>query len=170
MEKSACQQKNQHPARGQRRRRSHLSISGVKKTFRGRWGVLSITGTFTPKFQRECTTSASWKPQSSAAGKSSPWGTTFDIATTERSEKNLFVGLNVYTFVNIIHYHDNRLYLCLFTPSRCGRRVDYKFYNQLEQILGQEAVSLDEYDERDEQTDQDPGAVIVIPFPSSGKN
>ncbi|XP_018542489.1 uncharacterized protein zgc:113263 isoform X2 [Lates calcarifer] len=45
-----------------------------------------------------------------------------------------------------------------YDRKKCGRRVDYKFYNQLEQILGQEAVSLDEYDERDEQTDQDPGA------------
>lgn len=47
-------------------------------------------------------------------------------------------------------------------PSRCGKRVDYRFYNHLEQILGQEAVSIDEYDERDEQADQDPGRVIFI--------
>lgn len=37
--------------------------------------------------------------------------------------------------------------------------MDYKFYNPLEQILGQEAVSLDEYDEKDEHADQDAGAV-----------
>lgn len=40
--------------------------------------------------------------------------------------------------------------------------MDYKFFNQLEQILGQEAVSIDEYDERDEQADQDAGRVIFI--------
>ncbi|XP_042367628.1 uncharacterized protein zgc:113263 isoform X2 [Plectropomus leopardus] len=45
-----------------------------------------------------------------------------------------------------------------YDRKKCGRRVDYRFYNQLEQILGQEAVSIDEYDERDEQADQDPGA------------
>ncbi|XP_040886126.1 uncharacterized protein zgc:113263 isoform X2 [Toxotes jaculatrix] len=42
-----------------------------------------------------------------------------------------------------------------YDRKKCGRRVDYKFYDQLEQILGQEAVSIDEYDERDEQADQD---------------
>lgn len=52
--------------------------------------------------------------------------------------------------------------LQLFTLSRCRRRVDYKFYNQLEQILGHEAVSIDEYDERDEQPDQDPGTVNIL--------
>ncbi|XP_071358596.1 uncharacterized protein [Trachinotus anak] len=46
-----------------------------------------------------------------------------------------------------------------YDRKKCGRRVDYKFYNQLEQILGQEAVCLDEYDDRDEQTDQDPVGV-----------
>lgn len=46
--------------------------------------------------------------------------------------------------------------------SRSGRKVDYKFYNPLEQILGQEAVSLDEYDEKDEQADQDAGAVAAL--------
>lgn len=35
--------------------------------------------------------------------------------------------------------------------------MDYRFYNQLEQILGHEALSIDEYDEKDEQADQDPG-------------
>lgn len=40
--------------------------------------------------------------------------------------------------------------------------MDYKFYNQLEQILGQEAISIDEYDERDEHADQEPGHAIVI--------
>ncbi|XP_039998716.1 uncharacterized protein zgc:113263 isoform X2 [Xiphias gladius] len=46
-----------------------------------------------------------------------------------------------------------------YDRKKCGRRVDYRFYNQLEQILGQEAVSIDEYDERDEQADQDPVGV-----------
>lgn len=45
--------------------------------------------------------------------------------------------------------------ICFF--SRFGRKIDYKFYQQLEQILGQEAVSLDEYDEQDEQPDKDAG-------------
>ncbi|XP_044041382.1 uncharacterized protein zgc:113263 isoform X2 [Siniperca chuatsi] len=48
-----------------------------------------------------------------------------------------------------------------YDKKKCGRRVDYRFYKQLEQILGQEAVSIDEYDERDEQADQDPGADAV---------
>lgn len=40
--------------------------------------------------------------------------------------------------------------------------MEYKFYNQLERILGHEAVSIDEYDERDDQTvDQDTGTVVV---------
>lgn len=43
------------------------------------------------------------------------------------------------------------------STSRRGKKVDYRFYSQLEQILGQEAVSMDEYDRRDEQADQDPG-------------
>ncbi|XP_067437306.1 uncharacterized protein zgc:113263 isoform X3 [Thunnus thynnus] len=43
-----------------------------------------------------------------------------------------------------------------YDRKKCGRRVDYRFYNQLEQILGPEAVSVDEYDERDEQPEQDP--------------
>lgn len=46
--------------------------------------------------------------------------------------------------------------------NRSGRKVDYKFYKPLEQILGQEAVSLDEYDEKDEQADQDAGAVAAL--------
>ncbi|XP_078138254.1 uncharacterized protein LOC139919797 [Centroberyx gerrardi] len=46
-----------------------------------------------------------------------------------------------------------------YDRKKCGRnKVEYKFYNQLEGILGQEAVSIDEYDERDEQADQDTGA------------
>ncbi|KAA8580146.1 hypothetical protein FQN60_005681 [Etheostoma spectabile] len=45
-----------------------------------------------------------------------------------------------------------------YDRKKCGRRVDYRFYDQLEQILGHEAVSIDEYDEREEQADQDPGA------------
>jgi len=62
-------------------------------------------------------------------------------------------------------------YLPLLVPSRCGRRVDYRFYHPLEEILGQEAVSIDEYDEKDqdqdqdqdqEQADQDPGTVVFI--------
>ncbi|XP_026216895.1 TIN2_N and Myb_DNA-bind_4 domain-containing protein isoform X2 [Anabas testudineus] len=44
-----------------------------------------------------------------------------------------------------------------YDRKKCGRKVDYRFYNQLEQILGQEAVSIDQYDERDERADQDPG-------------
>lgn len=47
--------------------------------------------------------------------------------------------------------------------SRCGKKVDYRFYSQLEQILGQEAVSMDEYDRRDEQADQDAGAPVFRP-------
>ncbi|XP_047191851.1 uncharacterized protein zgc:113263 isoform X3 [Scophthalmus maximus] len=46
-----------------------------------------------------------------------------------------------------------------YDRKKCGRQVDYRFYNQLEQILGHEAVSIDEYDEREEQTDQDPVGV-----------
>ncbi|KAM6895684.1 uncharacterized protein FYW49_019554 [Xenentodon cancila] len=38
-----------------------------------------------------------------------------------------------------------------YDRKKCGRKVDYRFYNQLEQILGQEAVSIDEYDEQAEQ-------------------
>ncbi|XP_041820105.1 uncharacterized protein zgc:113263 isoform X2 [Chelmon rostratus] len=44
-----------------------------------------------------------------------------------------------------------------YDKKKSGKRVDYRFYKQLEQILGQEAVSIDEYDERDEQADPDPG-------------
>lgn len=40
--------------------------------------------------------------------------------------------------------------------------MDYRFYTQLEQILGQEAVSMDEYDRRDEQADQDPGPLLFF--------
>ncbi|XP_037317790.2 uncharacterized protein zgc:113263 isoform X1 [Pungitius pungitius] len=47
-----------------------------------------------------------------------------------------------------------------YDKKKCGRKVDYRFYHQLEQILGQEAVSIDEYDERDEQADQDPGTDV----------
>nr|XP_046235057.1 uncharacterized protein zgc:113263 isoform X4 [Scatophagus argus] len=45
-----------------------------------------------------------------------------------------------------------------YDKKKSGKRVDYRFYKQLEQILGQEAVSIDEYDERDEQPDQDPAS------------
>ncbi|XP_030576045.1 uncharacterized protein LOC115773444 isoform X2 [Archocentrus centrarchus] len=45
-----------------------------------------------------------------------------------------------------------------YERKKSGRKVDYKFYNQLEQILGQEAVSLDQYDEKDEQEERDSGA------------
>lgn len=76
----------------------------------------------------------------------------------------------VYLFVNIIQYDANGLYLHLFTPSRCGRKVDYRFYKQLEQILGQEAVSIDEYDERDEQADQNAGTVLFIHSHSIRRN
>ncbi|XP_034381657.1 uncharacterized protein LOC117725905 isoform X2 [Cyclopterus lumpus] len=50
-----------------------------------------------------------------------------------------------------------------YDRKKCGRRVDYRFYHQLEQILNQEAVSIDDYDEKDqdqEQADQDPGADV----------
>ncbi|XP_075967913.1 uncharacterized protein LOC142971160 isoform X3 [Anarhichas minor] len=47
-----------------------------------------------------------------------------------------------------------------YDRMKSGRRVDYRFYHQLEQILGQEAVSIDDYDEKDEQADQDPGADV----------
>lgn len=81
------------------------------------------------------------------------------LPTVLRQEE---VSLPVYLFANIIQHDPDGLYLHLFTRSRCGRKVDYRFYKQLEQILGQEAVSVDEYDERDEQADQDPGTVISI--------
>uniref|UniRef100_A0A674B201 Zgc:113263 n=1 Tax=Salmo trutta TaxID=8032 RepID=A0A674B201_SALTR len=44
-----------------------------------------------------------------------------------------------------------------YNMKKCGRKgAEYKFYNQLERILGHEAVSIDEYDERNNQTvDQD---------------
>ncbi|TNM91308.1 hypothetical protein fugu_019688 [Takifugu bimaculatus] len=45
-----------------------------------------------------------------------------------------------------------------YDKKKCGKKVDYRFYTQLEQILGQEAVSMDEYDRRDEQADQDAAA------------
>ncbi|XP_074554138.1 uncharacterized protein LOC141810457 isoform X2 [Halichoeres trimaculatus] len=43
-----------------------------------------------------------------------------------------------------------------YDRKKSGKSVDYRFFDQLEQILGQEAVSMDEYDERDEQADPDP--------------
>lgn len=167
MEKSACQQKKRHLARGPTRRPWRLSRSGAMKTFRGHWGVLSTTDTFTPTFRRECALLATRRPRSSAAGKSSHWGTTSDSVTTGRSENNLSVCLPLYPFANIIQCDSNGLHVRLFTPSRCGRRVDYRFYHQLEQILGHEAVSIDEYDEREEQADQDPGTVVFIHSHSS---
>lgn len=42
-----------------------------------------------------------------------------------------------------------------YDRKKCGRKVNYKFYKPLEQILGQEAVSMDEFDERDDQADLD---------------
>ncbi|XP_054608483.1 uncharacterized protein zgc:113263 isoform X1 [Dunckerocampus dactyliophorus] len=50
----------------------------------------------------------------------------------------------------------NNFLLC-YEGKRCGKRVDYKFYNQLEQVLGMEVVSLDDYEEKDEQSEQDAG-------------
>ncbi|XP_068449254.1 uncharacterized protein [Clinocottus analis] len=51
-----------------------------------------------------------------------------------------------------------------YDKKKSGRRVDYRFYHQLEQILGQETVSNDEYDDQEqadqEQADQDPGADV----------
>ena len=62
------------------------------------------------------------------------------------------------------------MFLSLAAPCRSGRRVDYRFYNQLEQILGQEAVSMDDYDEREEQADPEPGTVVFIRFLCSVRN
>uniref|UniRef100_A0A3Q3W375 Myb-like domain-containing protein n=1 Tax=Mola mola TaxID=94237 RepID=A0A3Q3W375_MOLML len=47
-----------------------------------------------------------------------------------------------------------------YEKKKSGRKVEYRFYKQLEQILGQEAVSIDEYDEKDEQVDQDSGTDV----------
>ncbi|XP_036004846.1 uncharacterized protein zgc:113263 isoform X1 [Fundulus heteroclitus] len=44
-----------------------------------------------------------------------------------------------------------------YDRKKSGRNIDYKFYHQLEQILGQEAITIDEYDERDEQAGVEPG-------------
>lgn len=52
-----------------------------------------------------------------------------------------------------------------YDRKRSGKKVDYKFYNPLEQILGQEATSLDEYDERDEQAEQEPAAADGLNSP-----
>ncbi|XP_017270412.1 uncharacterized protein zgc:113263 [Kryptolebias marmoratus] len=52
-----------------------------------------------------------------------------------------------------------------YDRKKSGRKVDYKFYHQLEEILGQEATSMDEYDERDEQADPDPGVLDGINAP-----
>ncbi|XP_061570539.1 uncharacterized protein zgc:113263 isoform X2 [Cololabis saira] len=54
--------------------------------------------------------------------------------------------------------------LC-YDKKKSGRKADYKFYNQLEQILGQEAVSMDEYDEREEQPEQEPEVADVVNTP-----
>lgn len=48
------------------------------------------------------------------------------------------------------------------SPSRCGEKIEYRFYKQLKKILGQEAVSI-EYDERDEQADEDSGMDVLNP-------
>ncbi|XP_037616507.1 uncharacterized protein zgc:113263 isoform X1 [Sebastes umbrosus] len=45
-----------------------------------------------------------------------------------------------------------------YDKKKCGKKVDYRFYYQLEEILGQEAASIDEFEEKDDQADQDPGA------------
>ncbi|XP_029969530.1 uncharacterized protein LOC115404372 [Salarias fasciatus] len=45
-----------------------------------------------------------------------------------------------------------------YDRKKSGKKVDYKFYSELEQILGQEASSLDEYDERDELAEQEQAA------------
>lgn len=39
--------------------------------------------------------------------------------------------------------------------SRAGKKVEYRFYNQLEQIFG--PVLIDEPDEKDEEAEKDPG-------------
>ncbi|TNN46064.1 Zinc finger and SCAN domain-containing protein 29 [Liparis tanakae] len=42
-----------------------------------------------------------------------------------------------------------------YERKKSGRRVNYRFYHPLEEILGQEAASIDEYDEKDPDQDQD---------------
>lgn len=157
-QKSTCQLKSQQPALGQTRRPWYLSISGVKKISRRPWGVSSTTATFTQTFPKECRTSVFRNPRSSAAGRWSLWGTTFDSATKGRSELSLSIGLPVFVSLSL----SDASVTAVFIPARSGRKVDYKFYSQLEQILGQEAVSLDEYDERDEQEEQDSGTEHVL--------
>ncbi|XP_028306642.1 uncharacterized protein LOC114465680 [Gouania willdenowi] len=41
-----------------------------------------------------------------------------------------------------------------YDRKQCGRKVDYKFYYQLERILGPETVFVDEEEDREEQLDQ----------------
>ncbi|KAM4569199.1 uncharacterized protein PAE49_008784 isoform 1-T1 [Odontesthes bonariensis] len=52
-----------------------------------------------------------------------------------------------------------------YERKKGGRKVDYKFFHQLEQILGQEATSIDEYDEQDDQEVQDPGLADGVNTP-----
>ncbi|XP_037551945.1 uncharacterized protein zgc:113263 [Nematolebias whitei] len=52
-----------------------------------------------------------------------------------------------------------------YEKKKCGRKVDYKFYQHLEEILGQEATSIDEYDEQNEQADPDPGVADAVNAP-----
>ncbi|XP_056133157.1 uncharacterized protein zgc:113263 [Lampris incognitus] len=53
-----------------------------------------------------------------------------------------------------------------YDRKKCGRnKVEYKFYHHLEGILGQEASSIDEYDERDEQVDQDAAGADGTKYP-----
>ncbi|XP_015245822.1 PREDICTED: uncharacterized protein LOC107094608 isoform X1 [Cyprinodon variegatus] len=44
-----------------------------------------------------------------------------------------------------------------YDRKKSGRKTDYKFYHQLEQILGPEAINIDEYDDREEHAEMDPG-------------
>nr|XP_043878147.1 uncharacterized protein zgc:113263 isoform X2 [Solea senegalensis] len=44
-----------------------------------------------------------------------------------------------------------------YDKKKRGKKVYYRFYNKLEEFLGQEAASMDEYDEGDEPADPDPG-------------
>ncbi|XP_077356983.1 uncharacterized protein LOC144004011 isoform X2 [Festucalex cinctus] len=52
-----------------------------------------------------------------------------------------------------------------YQDKKCGRRVDDKLYNQLEQVLGTEVVALDDGDERDDE--QDAGTLDPLNVPWS---
>ncbi|CAG5927595.1 unnamed protein product [Menidia menidia] len=52
-----------------------------------------------------------------------------------------------------------------YDKKKSGRKVDYKFFQPLERILGQEATSIDEYDEQDGQEEPDPGLLDNVNTP-----